>query len=412
MLDAEEESAIRVAREEELRAEGRAPDEAAQVAYTVRLSQTSITLELASAIPHLFTKRVRAKCLDELCAAVAESTGVPRAHVYVQGVVTHPAVVVTVLLVEPPGGVAAAALCAAVESHTKRHARRTLDGLAQALVRHVTLGGGAGITPKRAEKTVEFARVRRVRLFDGHSVGMYRMGEDVQEAELDRPRERKKKKGGFMSVFGGITGGADMEDTLAEDEEREEQKRLARWQRRKERKMTTMTRFALREGRKNAITKAFVDRNQRGALLRDEVEGLTHSAPAAVRRIVALTAFGGKPKKPPGAGGVSTPDPVRNKAAWGGALQTLRDKGVLAFEDGLSFNSDGTNHGDLYLEVVPKIFVAYSHEVEVDLEDSDDEDNIATTVPGDDSAGMRIMNMLEFRALVGGLEPKSSTSNP
>jgi len=48
----------------------------------------------------------------------------------------------------------------------------------------------------------------------------------------------------------------------------------------------------------------------------------------------------------------------------------------------------------------------------VDLEDSDDEDNIATTVPGDDSAGMRIMNMLEFRALVGGLEPKSSTSNP
>jgi hypothetical protein len=46
-------------------------------------------------------------------------------------------------------------------------------------------------------------------------------------------------------------------------------------------------------------------------------------------------------------------------------------------EDGISFGGGGhsstMDHGDFYLDVLPKIYVAYSHEVEVDLEDSDDE---------------------------------------
>jgi hypothetical protein len=245
VLDAEEENAMREAREAELKEEGRSADEVGQFAHSVRIAQMIITLKLGAAIPHLFSKRLKAKCLDELCAAVAEYVGVRRERVYVQKVVTHPAVAVTIILVEPPGGKAALALNSAV-ANPKRHVK-TLDGFNAVLARNVTLGAGADITPVKSEINVEFVRVRRVKLREGMSIGMHRAGEHAEEeADLDRSKEKKKKKGGFMSIISGFTGG-DMEDTLAEDEEREEQKRQLRWQRRKDRKMTSMMRFAQRE---------------------------------------------------------------------------------------------------------------------------------------------------------------------
>ena len=402
VLDAEEENAIREEREEELREEGRSADEVGQIADTVRIAQMTITLKLGAAIPHLFTKRLKAKCLDELCAALAEYVGVRRERVYVSQVVTHPVVGVTMILVEPPGGKAAMALNSAV-AKPKRHVK-TLDGFNAALARNVTLGGGADITPVRSEINVEFVRVRRVKLFDGMSIGMFGLGLHPDEEDLDRPKQYKKKSM-FTSFLSGFSGGAvDLEEIIGEDAEQEEEKRQERWKRRKERKKAMLSRFAQREGRKNALTMAFVNKKKQAAPSRDEIEGVTHSAPAVVRRIVALSAFGVERKKTG-----SKPDPVKNKALWGGALQTLRDKEVLTFETGLSIGEVGhsstMDHGDFFLQVLPKIYCAYSHEVEVDLEDSDDEDNIATTVPGDDNGTTRIMNMMEFRNLVGDLFP-------
>ena len=398
VLDAEEEAAMREARERELAKDGRSVDEVGTIAETVRVAQLTLTLRLGAAIPHLFAKRLKWKCLDELCAAVAEFVGVRRERVYVQRTTTHPAVEVTLILVEPPGARGAMALNAAV-ANPKRHFK-TLDTFNATLARHVTLGGGADIVPLKSEINIEFIRVRRVKLMEGQTVGMHAAGEYAEEeADLDAPIV-KKKKGGLMSTLMGFMGG-EAEETLAEDEEREEEKRKQRWQRRKERKQATLSRFAAKEGRRNAITSAFINMNKKAEQSREDREALTLSAPAAVRRIVALSRFGGPKTK-------KEVDPIKNKAMWGGALQTLRDKEVLTFENKITFGaaerSSTMDQGDFFLHVVPKIFKMYSHEVEVDLEDSDDEDNIATPVPGGDDA-LCVMNMMDFRTLVGDLFP-------
>jgi hypothetical protein len=75
-LDAEEESAIYKAKQAEMTATGAAGDNPAEevghIADSVRVAMMTLTLKLSSAIPHLFTGKVAAKALDELCAAIAE----------------------------------------------------------------------------------------------------------------------------------------------------------------------------------------------------------------------------------------------------------------------------------------------------------------------------------------------------